>query len=362
MSVPWVDKYRPRVLQEVQGQESNVASLTALLKRGSLPTLLFYGPPGTGKTSSIRALARELYRDQRSEDVDLSLYLKELNASHERGVDVIRNEVKAFVSSCAAQEGLVKLVILEEADQLTPLAQAALRALMEDCAPVARFCLLCNEKAKIIPALQSRCASYYFPPLSSLTTRKMLHDIALAEGFLIETDATDVLLASSNGDMRKAVGFLQTCAACTPLLTSAQGEGGADEMLASFLMPTISSDTAQQVTGRIPSSVLTGLLESVHKEQVSFSELHKTSLHLWSQGWPCGRILTGLANLVVQLPDVPEPWKAKVCVALAKAQRNIREGADSYLQLVTVLHHLQRPRPIRRNESTVMSTSCTVSR
>ncbi|KAI8053208.1 putative RFC3-DNA replication factor C, 40 kDa subunit [Syncephalis plumigaleata] len=165
--LPWVEKYRPITLDDLVSQQEIVSTLQNFIKQGRLPHLLFYGPPGTGKTSTILACARQLYR---------------LNASDERGIDVIRNQIISFASTRRTSVVGFKLIVLDEADAMTQAAQSALRRVIEKYTTNVRFCIICNYVSKIIPALQSRCTRFRFAPLQIDQITSRLDMIVNKEG------------------------------------------------------------------------------------------------------------------------------------------------------------------------------------
>ena len=159
--VPWIEKYRPRKLEDVVGNEETLVRLQAIAKDGNLPNLILCGPPGTGKTSSVHALAHELLGDSYKDGV------LELNASDARGIDVVRNRIKSFaMNKVTLPKGRQKIIILDEADSMTTAAQQALRRTMEIYSNTTRFCLACNISTKIIEAIQSRAAILRYSRLS----------------------------------------------------------------------------------------------------------------------------------------------------------------------------------------------------
>lgn len=204
--LPWTEKYRPCSIDAICGQEEVKKSLKAFLKTRNMPNMLFAGPPGVGKTTATLALAHELFGK------NLSGNLLELNASDERGIDIVRGKIKDFARSMSLGEASFKLVFLDEADALTPDAQHALRRTMESYANVTRFILSANYSSKIIEPLQSRCAVFRFLPLTEKDVRHMLERIAKAEQLKVEEDAYHALFYVSEGDMRKAINALQGAA------------------------------------------------------------------------------------------------------------------------------------------------------
>lgn len=205
--LPWTEKYRPKTLDEMVGQEEVVARLKAYAEKKEMPNLLFAGPPGTGKTTAAMALAREIFGDTFEQN------FLELNASDERGINVVRETIKEFARTLPFGGAKFKIIFLDEADALTADAQHALRRTMEKYAATSRFILSCNYSSKIIEPIQSRCAIFRFRPLSEEQIKGRLKYIAEKEGLEITEDGLDALVYVSEGDLRKAINLLQASAA-----------------------------------------------------------------------------------------------------------------------------------------------------
>ncbi|MCD6549097.1 replication factor C small subunit [Candidatus Micrarchaeota archaeon] len=214
MLLPWVEKYRPKTLDEIIGQDEIVASLKAFVKKKNMPHLLFAGPPGVGKTTATLALARELFGE------DFKSSLLELNASDERGIDIVRGKIKDFARTVALSEVPFKIVFLDEADSLTADAQHALRRTMELYSNITRFILSCNYSSKIIQPIQSRCAVFRFSYLSEDDIKKMLNRIIKSEKLKVDKKALEAIIYISEGDMRKAINALQGAAMLSSHITA----------------------------------------------------------------------------------------------------------------------------------------------
>lgn len=204
--LPWVEKFRPNKLDDVISNNQIKNTFKDYVKNKYLPHLLICGPSGVGKTSIVMALAKELYGDS------YMLMTKHINASEERGIEVIRNKVKDFVMSSIFLPDVIpfKLVILDEADAMTISAQGMLRRIIEDFTSSARFCLICNKLKSIDPAIQSRCVNFRFAPLQPEIIKKRIQEICITQKISMDSDGLELLIKISGGDMRKVFNNLQS--------------------------------------------------------------------------------------------------------------------------------------------------------
>ena len=210
--LPWVEKYRPKVMDQLIGHKDIINLITRLINMNQLPHLLFYGKAGTGKTSTILACARQMYGEY------FNFMVLEMNASDNRGIEIVRSEIKSFVSSTSVLDK-PKLIILDEADQMTDTAQYALRKMMESYTDNARFCLICNYVQNVIPALQSRCTKIRFKPLEQSLIIDRLQNILENEKIEYDENGIKSVLNLGNGDMRKIINILQSIAYSEPKIT-----------------------------------------------------------------------------------------------------------------------------------------------
>tara|TARA_Y100000780_G_C13688503_1_gene418565 strand:+ start:2335 stop:3312 length:978 start_codon:yes stop_codon:yes gene_type:complete len=211
-NLPWIEKYRPKTIDDIMSHKNIKKTLTKFVNDKYLPHLLFHGPSGTGKTSTINACAKEIFGKYKD------IMVMELNASDDRGIEVVRTKIKQFVSSSnnfygetdEEKNSIFKLVILDEADAMTDEAQAILRQVVEKYTYNARFCLICNYIKKINPALQSRCTLFRFMPLDNKSIKQKIKDISKTENITITKDGISTIQKRSMGDMRKALNILQS--------------------------------------------------------------------------------------------------------------------------------------------------------
>ena len=213
MNEIWTEKYRPKNLSEVVGQKHVTERLKAYVASGNMPHLLFTGPAGTGKTTCSLAMAKEMFGEEwRGNFI-------ELNASDERGIDVVRGKIKEFARTAPLGTAEFKIIFMDEADALTSDAQAALRRTMEKYSKICRFVLSCNYSSKIIDPIQSRCAVFRFSPLTVGDVSEYLGMIIKKENITIEEDALDGLIHVARGDLRRAVNSLQVAASLGKKIT-----------------------------------------------------------------------------------------------------------------------------------------------
>ncbi|WP_135667372.1 replication factor C small subunit [Halorhabdus rudnickae] len=198
----WIEKYRPQSLEDIAGHEAIVDRLRSYVARDDLSHMLFAGPAGTGKTTAAMAIAKELYGDEWEEN------FLELNASDERGIDVVRDRVKSFARTSFGGHDY-RIIFLDEADALTSDAQSALRRTMEQFSNNVRFILSCNYSSQIIDPIQSRCAVFRFSPLADKAVAETIRTIASEERIEITDEGMDALVYVAGGDMRKAINGLQ---------------------------------------------------------------------------------------------------------------------------------------------------------
>lgn len=214
--LPWTEKYRPKTLDEIISHGTIIETLRSAIQKNGLQHLLFHGVPGSGKTSTIMACARELYGSK------VSLMTLVINASEDRGIEMIRLKVIPFVTAknIFSDDNVFKLVILDEADMMTADAQAMLRKVIENYSSTTRFCLICNYIKKISLALQSRCACYRFPPLTMESIKTKIQHISEQENIKVTDDGMHTIIKISHGDMRRVINILQSTSMSHDIINS----------------------------------------------------------------------------------------------------------------------------------------------
>jgi len=306
----WVEKYRPAKLDEVVGQEDIVARLKAYVRAGNLPHLLFAGPAGTGKTTCAIALARELYGE------NWKVNFGETNASDERGLEVVRGKIKDMARTAPIGERGFKIIFLDEADNLTADAQAALRRTMETYTRTARFILSCNYSSRIIEPIQSRTAVFRFRPLKPEAIREYLERIAKGEKLKITKEGMEALVYIAAGDMRKAVNALQVAATI--------GE-------------TIDEDALYKAASAARPELVKGLLEvslggDFIKARDALDRL------LIEYGLSGEEVVRAIHRTVFDL-SMPDELKVRLIDRIGEAEFRLVEGSNERIQIEALLAH-----------------------
>lgn len=304
----WAEKYRPRTLKDMINQKHVVERLKAFVKNGNVPHCLLAGPPGTGKTASTLALAHDLYGEHWKQN---SL---EMNASDERGIDVVRGKIKDFARTKPIRNVSFKLVILDEADALTRDAQQALRRTMENFANTTRFFLICNYSSKIIEPIQSRCTIFRLKPLIENDMEKFIQRITDGEKLKITNDAIKAVMHLSEGDLRKISNLLQAAAA---------------------LKEKITADIVYDVASQAKPEDVKEMLNVVIKGD--FNDARK-KLHnmLLVQGLAGTDIIKEIHKQIYNL-DISEEKKVKLVELVGEYDFRLSEGSSELIQLEALL-------------------------
>jgi replication factor C small subunit len=304
----WTEKYRPSRFHELVGQNDIVKRVEGLTNSMNIPHLLFAGPAGTGKSSLALIIVKELYGTNWREN-----YL-ELNASDERGINIVREKVKNFARTKSIGNVPFKIIFLDEADALTPEAQQALRRTMENYSSTCRFVLSCNYSSKIIDPIQSRCGIFRFKLLEKKDIEKYLLDIVKRENLTIKPEAIEILYEGSEGDCRRATNLLQATASISPNITAE-------------LVSTIISNAKPKDIKVVLDYALAGdfqrarekLLDVMLKESISGQD-----------------VIKAIQKEIWNLPVEPE-LKVRLTEKTGESEFRIVEGSDPFIQLQALL-------------------------
>jgi len=318
----WVEKYRPKKLNEIVGLKHIVDSIQAFLKNPkTMPHLLLAGIPGTGKTTMALCIARELFGK------NWKTFTLELNASDERGINTVRDRIKGFSRYSRASFGNVPfaLIVLDESDQMTRPAQTALRRIMETSSRTSRFILICNYSNKIIEPIQSRCAIFRFSKLNEKAMVEHIKNIAEKEKLLLSEEVAEKIIEYSNGDLRYAINALQTAAA--------YGEGKITEKIVLQVVGEASPKQVQLMLSRALSG--------------NFVEARKMMYDLIGQyGFSGSEIVRQIQRELMKVSYLTDSQKAELTNLIGEYDYRLTQGANNDIQLSALLAQFSKFRKL----------------
>ncbi len=307
----WTEKYRPQSLQEMVNQKEIVERLNSFVDARNIPHCIFAGPPGTGKTTAALCLAHDLYKDGWRE------HLMELNASDERGINVVRETVKTFARTRSIGEIPFKIMILDEADNMTRDAQQALRRTMERFTETCRFILICNYSGKIIEPIQSRCAPFRFSYLRREDHDEYLQSIIEKESVNLSDGGLGAIFEVCRGDLRRAINTLQAAAS---------------------LGKEIDAETVYSVVGRANPVDVQEMIKVAMKGD--FMEARKRLRDMIVRFGVAGSDIIRQIHIEIFRSGLPDKWKIKLADVIGEIDFRMTQGASEEVQLSALLARL----------------------
>jgi replication factor C subunit 2/4 len=310
----WVEKYRPENLNQISAQSNVVRTLKASLITKNIPHLIFFGPSGCGKTSTILALSKELFGEDYRERII------ELNASDERGINVIREKIKNYAKQSIKNIKNAppwKIIILDEADTMTPDSQFALRRIMEQYSKITRFCIICNYHNKIIDPIISRCSLFRFKPIDLNEIKNKLKSICYIEKFNCSDKIIDKIISISRGDLRKAINLLQKC-------FNSYGDN-------------INEDLLNELSGTIPSNIFNSLITNINNKNTK--NVDNIINKIFLDGYSMVNQILLFHNYIIN-SNLSSDQKAKIVCKISEIDQNLINGCDEYIQFMKLAYYI----------------------
>ena len=305
LNTPWIEKYRPAKLSQIVGNKRIISNLQSISESGNLPNLILAGPPGTGKTTSVLALAHELLGENFKKAVI------ELNASDERGINVVRDKIKRFAQQkIPLPEGRHKIIILDEADSMTSSAQGSMRVTISDYSNTTRFVLACNDSSKIIEAIQSRCTVLRFGKLSSDDIKERIKFVLNNENAKYDEKGLQAIIDTCNGDMRYALNNSQSCIV------------GFGEINEENVYKIVELPRPKEIEKIYNFCLNKMFVDAINK----FSEL-------FNDGYSCLEIISVFNRLIQENDKIDDKVRITLLKKISEYKMNLIDGLDSDLQM-----------------------------
>ena len=305
LNTPWIEKYRPTKLSQIVGNKRIISNLQSISESGNLPNLILAGPPGTGKTTSVLALAHELLGENFKKAVI------ELNASDERGINVVRDKIKRFAQQkIPLPEGRHKIIILDEADSMTSSAQGSMRVTISDYSNTTRFVLACNDSSKIIEAIQSRCTVLRFGKLSPDDIKERIKFVLKNEHANYDEKGLQAIIDTCNGDMRYSLNNTQSCIV------------GFGEVNEENVYKIVELPRPKEIEKIYNFCINKMFVEAINK----FNEL-------FDDGYSCLEIISVFNRLIQENDKIDDKIRIILLRKISEYKMNLIDGLDSNLQM-----------------------------
>jgi replication factor C subunit 2/4 len=311
----WVEKYRPSNLNEITEQTIIIESLRKTLEIKNIPHLIFYGPSGCGKTSTILALCKELFGKEYWKD-----RIIELNASDERGINIVRDKIKMYAKQAVKINDNIppwKIIILDEADTMTPDSQFALRRIMEEYAKVTRFCIICNYHNKIIDPIISRCSLFCFKPINTNNIYNKLKLIAEKENINYSDKILYKIIKISRGDLRKAINYLQKCYNCYD--------------------DNINIDILDEISGIMPRNTFDKLINYINTKDLI--NVNKIINDISLEGYSLVNQILLFHDFIIE-SSLNDSQKSLIINKITDVDQSLIKGCDEYIQFMRLVYYI----------------------
>jgi replication factor C subunit 3/5 len=305
-NLPWIEKYRPKNIDDIIDSSYKTHTLKNLIKNDELPHLLLYGMPGCGKTTMAIAIARLLYGE------NFKSYVLELNASDDRGIEIVRNVIPEYAKT---KSDKIKFIILDEADAMTTEAQGALRRVIEIYSKNCRFCIICNNIHSILPGIQSRCTLMRFNALNNENMSERLEEIALKENVLIEKEGIDAIIESSK-DFRQMLNVFQ----CLSSLYAKQ---------------KITREIVYEFTGHVPEKTIINLIYFLKKSSLE-DGFEYLQTNIKQNLWNITTLITSMTPLIINDPSISITQKKHIIDVFSKIENRLTSGKNNDIHIAMI--------------------------